>query len=249
MSDDQFDELSDEAKGLFESQAIEGNMLERMQIIRDNGRGMIWKYHHKKMSDDGFTRNYAQNVAHTKVTLDSFRKKRLIGCLVFALFSLGLLGADSLSSFLVSLLIVLVIALATWYFHTSIKWYDELYQKLKSDILNDEETREMFHEQIDAAAANKASHAGDTTDNSSKSHIAAVGAAIAGAATGATIVNKRYDERKEAREKSERESKIKELESRASTLSFERRSTKNAKRAQQIDADLRQIEIKILALK
>lgn len=248
MSDDQFDELSDEARGPFERQAVEGNMLERMQIIRENGRRMIWKYHYKKTSDDGFTRNLAQNVAHTKVTLDSFRKKRLIGCLVFALFFLGLLGADSLSSFLVSLLIVLVIALATWYFHTSIKWYDELYQKMKSDILNDDETREMFHDQIDAATTRESS-TGTASSNSSKSHIAAVGAAVAGAAAGAAVVNAKYDAKKEAREKWLRQHKIDQLNHKARVLSIERSGVKDARRAQQIDANLRQIEIDILALK
>lgn len=248
MSDDQFGELSDKAEGHFERQAVEGTLLERVQIIRDNGRRMIWAYHHKKISDDGSTRNYAENVYHVKTTLDSFRKKRVFGVLVFAFFLLSLFGAPSLTSFLVSVVILLIAGLLTFYFHTAIQLYDGLFQKVRSDISNDDEAREMFHEDMDAAT-NAASPNESASTAPRKPHAAAVGAAIAGAAAGATIVNDKYDAKKEAKEKREREFKIRQLERKAYSLSTERRMTKDAKRAQQIDADLRQIEIEILALK
>ncbi len=248
MSDDQFDRSTEDANGLFEIQPVEGTATEKLKIIFGNARRLIWSNHHQKISEDGFTRNYAENVFHVKTRLDSFRKKRLVGVLACAFFLLSFLGAKSLTSFLVSVAILLILGLLTFYFDTAIKLYDGLFQKLKSDILNDDETREMFHEDADAAT-NTASSNESASTAPRKSHAAAVGAAIAGAAAGAAIVNAKYDAKKEGKAKREKEFKIKQLERRAYSLSTERRMTKDARRAQQIDADLRQIEIEILALK
>ncbi|KEO86737.1 hypothetical protein EH31_06535 [Erythrobacter longus] len=248
MSDDQFEHSAEDANGLFEIQPIEGTATEKLKIIFGNARRLIWSYHHKKISEDGFTRNYAENVFHVKTRLDSFRKKRVVGVLAFAFCLLSLMGAKSLTSFLVSVVILLISGLLTFYFHTAIKLYEGLFQKLKSDILNDDEAREMFQEDADAGT-NTASPNESVSTAPRKSHAAAVGAAIAGAATGAAIVNAKYDAKREAKDKRDREFKIKQLERKAYSLSTERRVTKDAKRAQQIDADLRQIEIEMLALK
>lgn len=248
MPEDSFTQPTEEAEGHFEFLPLEGTVTEKSKIILGNARRLIWAYHHKKISDDGFTRNYAENVYHLKTTLDSFRKKRVFGILVFAFFLLSLFGAPSLTSFLVSVVILLIAGLLTFYFHTAIQLYDGLFQKLRSDISNDDVAREMFHEDVDAET-NTASPNESASSAPRKPHAAAVGAAIAGTAAGAAIVNAKYDAKKEAKEKREREFKIKQLERKAYSLSTERRMTKDARRAQQIDADLRQIEIEILALK